>query len=162
MKQLLKHKQIAQRGIFLLSFFAFFILSMNASALAYQLNYLATSSPVDPCSANESIQPGATFDNTTGQFTQYTCCPTGTQNNDLACFFAKYINPLISLLSAIVGLVVVIAVIMGGIEYSSSGGDPQRAAAGRTHITNALLGLLAYIFLYAFLQFLIPGGFLHG
>ena len=162
MKQLIKYKKLARNSLLSLSLLVFLALSMNSSALAAPFNYVATSIPPSPCSKTETVQPGATIDSTTNRYTQYTCCPTGTQNNDLACLFAKYINPLISLLSAAVGLVVVIAVIIGGIEYSSSGGDPLRAAAGRTHITNALLGLLAYILLYAFLQFLIPGGFLHG
>jgi hypothetical protein len=61
-------------------------------------------------------------------------------------------------LSALVGIVVVIAVIIGAIEFISSGGDPQRVASGKQHITNALIGLFAYILLFAFLQFLIPGG----
>jgi hypothetical protein len=41
---------------------------------------------------------------------------------------------------------------------SSSAGDPQKSAQGKEHIRNALFGLLAYILLYAFLQFIIPGG----
>lgn len=96
----------------------------------------------------------------------HTCCPKSDETvngpNDTGCLFYKYINPLVGLLSAAVGVVVVIAIIIGGIEYSSSGGDPQRAASGRKHITNALLGLLVYFLLYAFLQFLIPGGLFNG
>ncbi len=96
----------------------------------------------------------------------HTCCPSsdqsGNSSSDTDCLFVKYINPVIELLSALVGVVVVIAVIVGGIEYSSSGGDPQRAASGRKHITNALIGLFAYILLVAFLEFLVPGGSLHG
>jgi len=96
----------------------------------------------------------------------HTCCPSndqgGNSNQDTDCLFYKYINPFIDLLSAAVGVVVVIAVIIGAIEFSTSGGDPQRAASGRRHITNALLGLVAYILLYVFLEFLVPGGSLHG
>jgi len=79
----------------------------------------------------------------------------------MACLFAKYLNPIINLLSAVVGLVVVIGVLFGAIQVSSSAGDPQKAANGKGHIRNALLGLLAYILLYAFLQFIIPGGSLN-
>jgi hypothetical protein len=91
----------------------------------------------------------------------HTCCPSGTTSGN-SCLFAKYINPLVNLLSAAVGMVAVIAIIVGGIEYSTSAGDPQRTAAGRQHITNALIGLLAYLLLYGFLQFIIPGGLLNG
>lgn len=89
------------------------------------------------------------------------CCDTSNSNivsNASTCLFAKYINPGVALLSATVGLVVIITVILGSIEYISSGGDPQRTASGKKHIMNALIGLFAYVLLYAFLQFLVPGG----
>lgn len=90
-----------------------------------------------------------------------TCCPKGvasTQKNPSSCLFAKYVNPLIALLSAAVGVVVVISIITGAIQFSSSAGDPQKAANAKNKIRNALLGLLAYLLLYAFLQFIVPGG----
>jgi hypothetical protein len=107
-------------------------------------------------------------DGTTGtvQNDGNTCCPTPDQNgsssSDMDCLFTKYINPVIDLLSALVGVVVVIAVIAGAIEFSTAGGDPQRAASGRRHIMSALLALLAFVLLYVFLEFLVPGGSLNG
>lgn len=91
-----------------------------------------------------------------------TCCPKGSAKNATTCLFAKYVNPVINLLSALVGIVVVIAIIIGGIQFSTSAGDPQKAAAGKKHIANALFGLLAYLLLYAFLQFIVPGGQFNG
>jgi hypothetical protein len=74
----------------------------------------------------------------------------------------KYLNPLIALLSGIVGLAVVISIIYGAIQYSASGGDPQRASAGKNRIRNALIGLVAYLLLFALMQFIVPGGFFNG
>lgn len=90
------------------------------------------------------------------------CCPTSAANDGNSCLFAKYINPLIALLSVCVGLAVVGAIIYGGIEYIMSAGDPQKAASGKKHIVNALIALVAYALLYAFLQFMVPGGILNG
>lgn len=70
----------------------------------------------------------------------------------------KYVNPLIRLLAALTGILAVVAIIMGGIQIASSAGDPQKAASGRKHIRDAVIGILAFIFLYAFLNWLIPGG----
>jgi hypothetical protein len=70
----------------------------------------------------------------------------------------KYINPLIQLLSALVGVAVVASIIIGGIQYSSSAGDPQKASAAKARIRNAIVALVAFIFLYALLDFLMPGG----
>jgi hypothetical protein len=71
---------------------------------------------------------------------------------------AKYVNPFIKFLGILVGLAVTIGIIWGGIEYSSSGGDPQRAASGRRHITVAVIGLVSYFFIYALIHFLMPSG----
>lgn len=95
-----------------------------------------------------------------------TCCPANSVNSQgqadsVSCFYGKYLNPLIALLAAIVGVVVVVGIVFGAVEYITSNGDPQRAAAGKKRITNALLALAAFLLLYAFLQFLVPGGLLN-
>ena len=96
-----------------------------------------------------------------------TCCPVKDPNspdadptafNAINCLYAKYVNPIIALLSALVGIAVVIAIIYGAIEYTTSGGDPQRIASGKKHIIEALIGLVAFMLLYSFMQFLVPGG----
>lgn len=91
------------------------------------------------------------------------CSPTPTgagQNcNEKHCdLIALYVNPLINILSVIVGLIVAASLIMGGIQYASSTGDPQKVGAAKTRIYNTLLAFMAYAFMYAFLNFLVPGG----
>lgn len=75
-----------------------------------------------------------------------------------ACLYQKYLNPAIKLLSAVVGVLAVLMIIVGGVQYSSAGSDPQKITEARKKIINALLGLVAYIFLFAFLNWLVPGG----
>jgi hypothetical protein len=82
-------------------------------------------------------------------------CNSGGQNCD---FVKQYVNPGIKLFSIAFGLVATISIIIGGINYSTSGGDPQKASKARARITNTVIALVAYMFLYALLQFLIPGG----
>lgn len=72
----------------------------------------------------------------------------------------NYVNPFIKLLTALVGIAVVIGIIYGGIEYAMSAGDPQKAAVGKNRIRNAIIGLVAYVLTLAFLNFIIPGGIL--
>ena len=71
---------------------------------------------------------------------------------------ASCLNPLIRVLSGLVGVAVAGSIILGGIQYSASGGDPQKAAKAKNRITNAIFALMAYLFIWAFLQFLVPGG----
>ena len=67
---------------------------------------------------------------------------------------------IINFLSVGVGVVVTIIVIIGGIQYASAGANPQAVMAAKKRIVNALLALVAYFFLFAFLQWLVPGGVL--
>lgn len=71
---------------------------------------------------------------------------------------AKYINPTINLLGATVGLVAIISIILAGISYSMAEGDAQKVANAKNRITKTIIGLIAFAFLYVFLQFLVPGG----
>ncbi len=83
-----------------------------------------------------------------------------TAKCDLDCIINRYVNPIINFLSIMVGLVVTIAITVGGVQYSSAGGDPQKVAKAKSRITNGILALLAFLFLWVFLQWVVPGGFL--
>lgn len=71
----------------------------------------------------------------------------------------RYINPAINLLSVSFGLIATISLILGGINYATSEGDPTKASKAKHRIANTIFAVVAYLFLYSFLQFLVPGGF---
>jgi|GEM_PF-2098634 len=73
-------------------------------------------------------------------------------------FVGNYINPFIDFLTGAVGIVVTISLVSAGIQYASSADDPQKVAAARRRIVNTVIALLAFIFLWAFLQWIVPGG----
>lgn len=89
-------------------------------------------------------------------------CATSNGTPAESCFITTYVNPAIVLLSSLVGVTVIASIVWGAIQYITSGGDPGKAAAGKKKITNALIGLVAFIVLFAFLQFILPGGVLNG
>ena len=68
------------------------------------------------------------------------------------------LTQLINFLSAIVGIVVVGSIILAGIQYSSASADPQKISAAKDRIRNAVIALVAYLFIFAFLTYLVPGG----
>jgi hypothetical protein len=78
--------------------------------------------------------------------------PSGNIIND-------YVNPFIKLLTAVIGVVIVMSVVVAGIQYSAAGGDPSGVAAAKKRITAAVIALIAYAFLLGFLRWLVPGGF---
>jgi hypothetical protein len=84
-------------------------------------------------------------------------------NGDLSegnCGITRYLKWFINTLSAMVGIVVIAVLVIGGIQYSTSGGDPNAAAAAKKRISNAILALVAFGLMYGFLQWLVPGGVL--
>ncbi|MDL2341583.1 MAG: hypothetical protein QFB87_00705 [Patescibacteria group bacterium] len=115
----------------------------------------AKAAPADQykCSGDTSV---CVTDTPDPAITQAKKCKPGS--TDKCDFIASYVNPFIKLLSAAVGIAVVVGILIGGVEYISSGGDPQKAASGRKHIVNAVIGLVVYIFLFGLINFIIPGG----
>lgn len=73
-------------------------------------------------------------------------------------FVEEYLNPIVYVLTALVGITAVISIVFAGIQYSSSADDPGTVTKAKQRIFNVVLGLVAYIFLLALLNYLIPGG----
>ncbi|HEX8227373.1 MAG TPA: hypothetical protein VF572_05910 [Candidatus Saccharimonadales bacterium] len=91
--------------------------------------------------------------------TKYSLDCNGDNKPDANCnIISKYLNPFIRVLTVMVAIAVVIGIIVGGIQYSSSAGDPQKAAAAKDRIRNSIIAFIFFLFLYALLRFLIPGG----
>jgi len=81
-----------------------------------------------------------------------------TKINKDSCGIVAYLVDFIRILSGLVGVVVVIMITVGGIQYSTARDNPQATAAAKGRIVNAVLALVLYLFIFAFLQWLVPGG----
>jgi hypothetical protein len=75
------------------------------------------------------------------------------QNN----IIVKDLNLIINVLSGLVLLVVIGVLMAGGIQYAMAG-KPEQTVQARKRITNGLIALFSFFFIWAFLQWLIPGG----
>ncbi len=74
------------------------------------------------------------------------------------CKIVDRLIQVINVLSAFVGIIIVIMIVVGGIQYSASRDNPQATAAAKGRVFNAILALVLYLFLFAFLQWIVPGG----
>jgi hypothetical protein len=94
-----------------------------------------------------------------GKCTSADCADSAATCDNNSCdLIRKYVNPFINVFSVIFGLVAVISLILGGINYTTSEGDPQKTSRAKSRIANTIFAILGYIFLYSFLQFIVPGG----
>ena len=85
-------------------------------------------------------------------------CGAGSDNCNK--FINDFVNPAILVLTALVGIAAIISIIYAGIQYASSADDPSAVSKAKQRIFNTVIGLVAYIFLFAFLNYLVPGGIL--
>lgn len=72
----------------------------------------------------------------------------------------SYITAIVNFISAGVGIAIIANVMIGGVQYMMAGGNPQATQAAIQRITNAFIALFAFIFMWAFFNWLIPGGIL--
>jgi hypothetical protein len=68
------------------------------------------------------------------------------------------IQVIVNFLAASVGIIVTGVILLGGIQYILAGGNATALTAARQRIINGLIALFAFLFMYAFLQWIIPGG----
>lgn len=83
---------------------------------------------------------------------------SGDELNAGNCAILGRLLDITNVLSGLVAVVVVMMIIVGGIQYSTAGGDPQKVAGAKHRIYNAVFAFIAYIFMFSFLQWVVPGG----
>ena len=64
----------------------------------------------------------------------------------------------INILTAGVGVAAVGGIVYGSIIYTSATGSPENAKKAKMIIFNTAIGIVVYAAMYAFLNFLVPGG----
>lgn len=82
---------------------------------------------------------------------------TGDLNGE-NCGIVGLLNTVFNLVSGGIALAVIGNIIVAGIQYSTAQGDPSASGKAKNRIQGALIAFLMYLGLYAFLQWLIPGG----
>jgi cytochrome bd-type quinol oxidase subunit 2 len=89
-------------------------------------------------------------------------CDNTTQTGIKKCLsdnkLVTDLNDIVNFLSALVGVVVIAVIIMGGIQYAMAGDSSDAVGKAKSRIVNGLIALVAFIFTFAFLQWIIPGG----
>ena len=80
-------------------------------------------------------------------------CPSNGGN-----IIVAYLVEILKFLGLAFGGLILLLIIVSGVQYIASAGDPGAVKSAKSRITNAVTALVLYIFMYAILNFLIPGG----
>ena len=81
-------------------------------------------------------------------------CEAGNGKTPILNMIAVFTN----FLAIGVGIAVVGGIIWGALLYTTSNGDAAKTKQGISVIVNAVIGLLLFIFAYAIINALVPGG----
>jgi hypothetical protein len=76
-------------------------------------------------------------------------CGNSCGNSDLAANFASITN----ILMFILGSIAVIMIVVGGLRFVTSNGDPKQAEAARNTILYSVIGLVVAMLAYAIVNF---------
>jgi Type IV secretion system pilin len=74
------------------------------------------------------------------------------------CPIVDFANTAFSAIAGFIGLAVTGNIIWAGIQYSMSQGDPSKASKAKDRIRGAIIALIMFLSLSAFIEWLIPGG----
>lgn len=67
----------------------------------------------------------------------------------------KLLGTVLNIFSLVVGVIAVIMVIISGLKFVTSGGDPQRASSARNSIIYALVGLVVALLAQVIVRFVL-------
>lgn len=116
-----------------------------------------TDKPENSDSSSNAPDPEETTFNSYNPNEEYDC-PQGTAVKECVKGnpIVKIVNTGINLFSIMAGIAIVAGVVAGGVKYSSSGGDPSKVASAKKMIGAAIGGLLAFVLLRAFIEYIQP------
>lgn len=123
----------------------------NGGGGVIEVNNTSSSVSGSGSSTNDNPEDGEGF--------EAHCNVSGGQRlNQDNCGIIKYIVTFTRVMSGLVGIVIVIMIAVGGVQYTAARDDPQAVSAAKTRIRDAIMALIFYLFGVAFLQYLVPGG----
>jgi Type IV secretion system pilin len=68
------------------------------------------------------------------------------------------VEKVITYATGLLGLVLVLMIVIAGLEYVISGGNPEKAKGAKRRIEQAATGFVLFVVMWGVLQVLLPGG----
>ena len=104
---------------------------------------------------------GENWKNCGGADTSILACPSGESDQGEATII-WILRFIVVLMTMGVGVLAVAGVVYAGILYASAAGSQEQVKKAKMMLFNVAIGLVAYAFMYAITNFLIPGGVFNG
>ncbi|MDB5186485.1 MAG: hypothetical protein JWL85_1008 [Candidatus Saccharibacteria bacterium] len=106
---------------------------------------------------NQRVYPPATSAQAQELKKLDTDCKVAVATKD-NCRIVGYLVTFINLISIAAGIVFAIMIAVAGLQYTMARENPQAVTEAKHRILNVVIAIAAFLFTYAFLQWLVPGG----
>lgn len=94
-----------------------------------------------------------------GEKNTYAECNVRSDGNDNASAVSNRINIAINVVLGMIGVVAVVMIIIGGVQFVTSQGDAARAAKARNTILYSIVGLIVALLAFAIVNFVLTNVF---
>ena len=146
-----KIKNIITLGIILVSFFATF---QSVLVSNYSSNYAFAEELVEDGNGNITTPNGNNSKNSEAPAEAKTAIlPSDWKIEDI-------LNMVLVVVTTGVGIAAVGSIVFAGILYITARDNAAQVSKAKTMIMNTIIGIVAYILMWAFLEWIIPGGIL--
>lgn len=85
-------------------------------------------------------------------------CVSGSKDDFSKTLIVTYMRWLLRFAALGFGLVMTVMLSIGGVQYITAQDNPQAIQAAKKKIFNAIISLVLFIFAFAIINYLIPGG----
>jgi hypothetical protein len=82
-----------------------------------------------------------------------TCVPNDQEGGAIY----EFVRLVTRYAAGLFGLVLVFMLVISGVQYTTSAGNPEAVKSAKGRIANALIGLILFILMFGLLDFIIPG-----
>ena len=146
-----KIKNIITLGIILASFFATF---QSVLVSNYSSNYAFAEELVEDGSGNLTTSNGNNSKSSGSSAEAKTAIlPSDWKIEDI-------LNMFLVVVTTGVGIAAVGSIVFAGVLYITARDNAAQVSKAKTMIMNTIIGIVAYILMWAFLEWIIPGGIL--
>ena len=146
-----KIKNIITLGIILVSFFATF---QSVLVLNYSSNYAFAEELVEDGNGNITTPNGNNSKSSEAPAEAKTAIlPSDWKIEDI-------LNMVLVVVTTGVGIAAVGSIVFAGVLYITARDNAAQVSKAKTMIMNTIIGIIAYILMWAFLEWIIPGGIL--
>ena len=96
--------------------------------------------------------PTSILGNATGSKGEKCSCDNGKGSE-----VVRILNLVVSIMTIGIGILGVIGITVVGIQYLTAGGNEERTRKAKRRLFEIVIGIMAYVLIYALLNFLVPG-----